>query len=210
VPTFLKSSTIIQDVQDLREAGFAAVAYFYFDFRDTSKQDHCSLLSSILFQLGAQSDAFYHVLSNVISSHKKIGPGSRQRCDDILLQCLKKMLELPERGPVYLIIDALDECPNSSGVRTPRDQVLQTVQDLVKLRFANLHICITSRPEMDIRTILEPLAIHTLCLHEESEQHQDIINYIDWVIRFDPKMRRWREPDKKLVIDALTQKAGAR
>ena len=33
------SSAIIQDIMASREAGLASMAYFYFDFRDTNKQN---------------------------------------------------------------------------------------------------------------------------------------------------------------------------
>jgi hypothetical protein len=118
------------------------------------------------------------------------------------------MLELPGQGPLYIIIDALDECPSSSGFPTQRKRVLKIVQELVKVQLPSLHLCITSRPEIDIRAVLEPLAVHNISLHNESGQNQDIIDYIHSVVRSDPKMRKWREEDKILVIDTLTLKAG--
>jgi hypothetical protein len=62
----------------------------------------------------------------------------------------EKMLEFPGQGPIYIIVDALDECPNSSGLPSPRDQVLDILQEIVDLHLPYLHFCITSRPEMDI------------------------------------------------------------
>jgi NACHT domain len=201
----MRSSTIIQEVELLRDAGLATFAYFYFDFRDASKRDTRSLLSSLLLRFCAQSDRFCEILSALYS---KYDHGSRQPSDDVLLQCLKNMIELPEQGPLYLIIDALDECPNSSGLPTQRKQALDILQELVNIRLPCLHICITSRPEADIQGILEPLAVHKISLHNESGQNQDIIDYIHSVVRSDPKMRGWREDDKILVIDTLTLKAG--
>jgi NACHT domain len=201
----MRSSTIIQEVQDLRDAGLATFGCFYFDFRDASKRDTRNLLSSLLVQFCAQSYPFCEILAGLYS---KYDHGSRQPSDDVLLQCLKKMIELPEQGPLYLIIDALDECPNSSGFPTQRNQALDLVQELVNIRHPCLHICITSRPEADIRAVLEPLAVHNISLHNESGQHQDIIDYIHSVVRSDLKMRGWREEDKILVIDTLTLKSG--
>jgi hypothetical protein len=191
----------------LRNAGLATIAYFYFDFRDASKRDTRSLLSSVLVQICAQSDPFCEILADVYSKHDR---GFRQPSVDALLQCLVKMLELPGQGPLYLIIDALDECPSSSGLPTLRERALKIVQELTKvpLPLPRLHLCITSRPEIDIRAVLEPLAVHKISLHDESGQNQDIIDYIHSVVRSDPKMRKWREEDKILVIDTLTLKAG--
>jgi hypothetical protein len=60
------------------------------------------------------------------------------------------MLTLPDQGPVYLIMDALDECPDTSDIPSAREQVLDLVKDLVGLQLPNLHLCVTSRPEVDI------------------------------------------------------------
>ena len=117
------------------------------------------------------------------------------------------MLGLPGQGPVYLIIDALDECPNS-GYPTAREQVLVIMQELIDLKLPRVHICITSRPEIDIREVLEPLAIYNVPLHEQAGQNQDIANFIRSLVHSDRRMRRWRDEDKELVIDSLTVKAG--
>jgi len=36
---------------------------------------------------------------------------------------------------------------------------------------------------------------------------EDIENYIRSVVNTDPKNRRWKEEDKQLVIDVLTERA---
>jgi hypothetical protein len=117
------------------------------------------------------------------------------------------MLSLPEQPAIYLIVDALDECPNTSGVVPPRERVLNLIEDLVELDLENLRICVTSRPEADILDALLPLASHTVSLHDEDGQKQDINNYITSVVQSDRKMRKWRAEDKTLVIDTLSQRA---
>ena len=185
--------------------GLVILSIFYFDFRDANKQNARNLLSSVLIQLCRQSDAFSQVLSSVYSTH---GNGSRQPSIDTLLECLESVLKLPAQGEIYLVIDAIDECPNSSGCRTPREQVLIILKHLIDLKLRHVHFCITSRPEIDIRAALEPLTIYNPPLHEQDGQNQDIVNYIKNFVHSDPKMRRWREEDKQLVIETLTRKAG--
>jgi hypothetical protein len=82
------------------------------------------------------------------------------------------------------------------------------VEELVHLRLPNLHIYVTSRPEADIEAVLNPLIPNSISLHDEEKQIQDILDYVTSVINTDPKMRRWRAEDKKLVIGTLSQKAG--
>ena len=88
------------------------------------------------------------------------------------------MISSLAQHPTYIILDALDECPNTPGFPAPRGQVLGLVKDLVDLHLPNLHICITSRPEVDIRTALEPLTFCHLSLHDQPGQQKDIAEYI--------------------------------
>jgi len=189
----------------MREMGLVTISMFYFDFRDRGKQELRHLLSSILVQLCGSSDRFSEILSDLYENH---GRGSRQPSEDVLMECLKSMLRVPGQGALYLIIDALDECPNSPGYPTSRERVLDALQALIGLQLPHVHFGITSRPEIDIRTVLEPLATHNMALHDQAGQNQDIMDYIGHFVRFDPRVCRWREEDKKLVIETLTKKAG--
>jgi hypothetical protein len=139
----------------LRDAGLASLAFFYFDFRDEEKkQDIRNLVTSLLIQLFAYSSLCCETISRIYSTH---GKGTQQPSNDALTNCLKEMLSLAAHQPIYLIIDALDECPDSSGMPTPREDVLNLLEDLVRLGLPNLRICITSRLEIDIKNVLEPL-----------------------------------------------------
>jgi hypothetical protein len=64
------------------------------------------------------------------------------------------MLTIPDQCPIYLIIDALDGCPDGSGVPSTRKLVLDLVVELVALQLPNFRICVTSRPEIDKSMIL--------------------------------------------------------
>jgi hypothetical protein len=186
-----------------REEGSATMVYFYCDFRDNDKRNCRKLLIFILLQLGAQSDLCCDLLERNYSAHS----GKEEPRDRTLTKCLTEALSLTTQRPVYLIVDALDECPNSSGMPTPREEVLELVTDLIGLHLPNLHICITSRPEIDIQTTLEPLTSLRVSLHNQTGQKKDIANYVSSIVSSDPKMRRWREEDRNLVIETLTERA---
>ncbi len=200
------SSAIIQDIQTLCKAGLASIAYFYFDFRDLDKQNRRNLLPSLLVQLSAQSSPCCDVLYRLYLGHDN---GAQKPSEAALAQCLKDMLIIPNQHPIHIILDALDECPNSYGIPTPREQILTLVKDLVNLRLPHLHICVTSRPEFDIRATLGPLALHSVSLHDESGQKKDIVDYVNYVVYSDSEtmMKRWREEDKKMVVESLSEKA---
>jgi len=170
------------------------MAYFYFDFRDVGKQSRRDLLSSLLVQLAARSDPFCDILSRLYEEHDD---GTQQPSDNALICCLMDMLTLPDQRPVYLILDALDECPNTSGVPSPREEVLDLVKEIADLRLPSLHICATSRPEVDIQDTLSSLAYQSVSLHDEDGQRKDITEYVRSVIYSDSvrAMRRWRDAD---------------
>ena len=180
------------------------MTYFYCDFRDEDKQNCRNLVLSIISQLCAQSNLCCDTLSRIFSEHDD---GARKPSDETLTKCLIEMVSLPIHVPIYIVVDALDECPNNTGMPTPREEVLDFVRKLISLRVPNLHICVTSRPEIDIQSVFEVLTSLHVSLHNQSGQMKDIVDYISSVVHSDTKMRRWREEDRKLVIETLTEKA---
>ena len=126
------------------------------------------------------------------------------------MSCLTNVLRLSAspQHPMYIILDALDECPDSSGMRSSRDHVLSFVQELVELRLRDLFICVTSRPEIDIRKCLEPLTSLHVSLHDQTGHKEDIAQYINSEVDFIAKKRGWLDGDKKLVVETLIEKAG--
>ncbi|KAN0107438.1 hypothetical protein V8E52_010186 [Russula decolorans] len=197
-------SAIIEDIRALQRSGLASLAFFYCDFRDDQKKDFRGLLSSLLVQLGGQSDAYSTVLSDFYVTH---GRGSQHASDSELVGCLKEMLNLPGQATVHIVIDALDECPVTTGLVFTRKKILELVEELVNLHIPNLRICVTSRPEADIIDVLENPAFRSVSLHGESGQVQDIAEYVRSFIHTSREMRRWKATDKQLVIDELTSKA---
>jgi NACHT domain len=203
----LASSTIIQDIDTMRRAGLLSLAFFYFDFREEKKKGLRGLVSSLLVQLCRQSDYYHDRLFKFYLEH---APGFHCPSDDTLVGCLKDLLKLPGLAPVYIIVDALDECPNIPAVRSPRQEVLNLIELLIKSQFPNLRICVTSRPETNIKDILDPLTFRPVSLPSEPGHRKDIMSYIKLVINMHPKSRMWQEEHKQLVIEVLTKNAYGR
>jgi hypothetical protein len=198
------SSSVIQDIGAMCKAGNASMTYFYFDFRDANKQGLRDLVCSLLIQLSAQSARHCDILSNLYSAHDE---GKSQPSDSDLAKCLKEMVTVPNQHPTYLIVDALDESPNTPG--SPRERVLQLVRELVEICVPNLRICVTSRPEIDIRKVLEPLTSRRVSLHDQSGQKEDIADYVRSIVYSNSEqfMGRWRSEDKELVVKTLSERA---
>ena len=189
----------------MSEVGRASLAYFYFDFRDEEKkQDLRNFLKSLLVQFSSYSNPCCKIISRLYTTH---GKGAQQPSNDVLKSCLLEMLSVLAQKPIYIVIDALDECPDSSGMPTPREGVLNLLEELLRLRIPNLRICVTSRPEVDIQDALGPLADISVSLHDQSGQKQDISDYVRNVVFTDKKTRRWRIDQRELVIEELSNKA---
>ena len=181
------------------------MAYFYFDFRDEKKQNARNLMTSLLSQLSTFSDTSCDVITLLYSTH---GNGTQKPIDDDLAKCLKQMLSVLAEHPIYIVMDALDECPDDSGwPKTPREEVLDVVRELVGVHLPNLRICVTSRPEVDIKSILNPLTIHAISLHDQSEQQKGITDYVSTIVNSDRKMRVWPSSDRDLVVKEISKKA---
>ena len=190
----------------MQKAGQASLGYFYFDFRDASKQHEHDLLTSLLFQLSARSVPCCDILSRLHAAHDD---GARQPTDKELTKSLIKMLTLPDQRPTYFVIDALDESPDTSGIPSPRENVLQLIAELEGLRLPDLHICVTSRPQVDIRVVLGRLTSLRMCLHDRIGQRNDIVEYVTSVVYSDSEqiMRGWGKEEKDLVIKTLSERA---
>jgi hypothetical protein len=163
------SSTIIQDIEAMCEAGNALMAYFDFDFRDANKQCLRGLVTSLLAQLSVRSDSCCKILSNLYVAH---GDGLEQPSNNTLAKCLKETLTTTDRWATYIIIDGLDESPNASGFPSHREEVLELLKELTSL--PNFYMCITGCSDIDIQPALKPMARHQICLQDQSGQRKTL------------------------------------
>jgi hypothetical protein len=188
----------------MRANSLATIAYYYFDSREVKKQDRYGLLSSLLSQLSAESDTCYDILSQLYLDN---AGGTRKPTSSAAMECLKDMLGFPGQGQIYVFVDALDESPNVSGTPSAREEVLELIKEIVSLNLPNVHLCVTSCPEVDIRKVLLPLKPLQISLHDEVGQKNDIVEYIKSVVRSDSEMKGWKDEDRHLIIDTLSDKA---
>ena len=164
------------------------------------------MLSPLIIQLSAYSKPCCDIVYRLYLAH---GKGLRRPNNGILITSLKEMVTITAHHPIFIVMDALDECPDI-GMPTPREEVLFLVKELLRLQLPNLHICATSRPEIDIASMLMPLASNTISLHDERKQQLVIANYVSSVVSSNKRMRKWRDEDKKLVVKVLSERADER
>ena len=191
---------------ELHKSRQANLAYFYFDFNNDKQTNLDNALRSLLTQLAAHSDRYCDILSELYDNNDN-GRSIPTRAVE-MITCLEEMLEQPDQVPVYIILDALDECPDAGNTPTPRRRVLDFLKTLVDPRLSNLHLFVTSRPEDDIRSALK--VFRTICIQEQEGQKEDIRQYIKDKVSANSDsalMGRWDNETKNMVVDALTEKA---
>ncbi|KAE9376195.1 hypothetical protein N431DRAFT_404374 [Stipitochalara longipes BDJ] len=147
------SASIIEHLRSAYDSNpETALAYFYFSFNDSKKQDVVEMLSSIIKQLCCRRpdtpgcvELFHQI--------RTLG----QRPDQ---KTLEKTLLAAVHGftHVHLVLDALDECP--SDIRKRRD-LLDSIRRIFEAGSKNLHLLLTSRREDDITAVLNPLISNT-------------------------------------------------
>ena len=181
---------------------YTALAYFYFSFSDTEKQNTESMLRSLIVQLcGGRPDTPKSLSDLQRYRDKNLRPGPEK---------LEETLQASTQDfkNVYLIVDALDECPLAND---ERGKLLKLLRLIHKWSLTNLHVLYTSRPEPDIEAELAPLflrpATSIVDLQKRcKEVSEDISTYIDQKIE-SSDFRSWPANTKTNVKAALAAKA---
>lgn len=140
------SSTVIEDIQELhRSDPKKKLAYWYFQFSDGATQSVCNMIRSFIRQLS--TSPLCHAIHR-LSDHK------RRSSDPDLKELAGALCEiLDSLEHVFIVIDALDECPQRAD-RVERKKLLGFLRALLDNRNKNLHLLATSRPEYDIHSEL--------------------------------------------------------
>ncbi|KAJ7269747.1 ankyrin repeat-containing domain protein [Mycena rebaudengoi] len=174
----LSSAAITQLIHDrplFKDCGkSAAVAFFYFDFKD--KTDHAveRALRRIVLQLSAQSHCHYEILS----AQYNLSDGQTLPTYDDLQRILEELLRQLER--TYIIFDGLDECADIEQV-----QIIALISRLQKWTESPLHLLFTSQP----RAVFSDGFKDMTCVYVESDVMQkDIRLFIEAELH---KMKTW-------------------
>ncbi|KAF5989890.1 hypothetical protein FBULB1_515 [Fusarium bulbicola] len=125
-----------------------AIAYFFFSFRNVEQQKVSVMLSSLVRQLCAS---------------RPDTPQPIKRFEDYMARGDRPDIETLEAAlmsavggfsAVFIVVDALDECPAFDG---ERPKLLKCLRRVIASMPDTLHIFCTSRAEPDIRTAISEL-----------------------------------------------------
>lgn len=137
------------------------------------------MLRSLLLQLSSQLQDGHAELEKLQARYSNGLPPIY-----VLLEYLQYIIK--RYNDVYIIIDALDESPQSHA----RGDVLETLQKMREWLLKGFHLLVTSRDEADIREAIEPLPKETI-LMKNADIDKDIANAISDRLNKDRKLRRW-------------------
>lgn len=198
------SSTVIQHFKTFYEnKPSVALAYFYFDFNDPEKQNPRNFLSSLISQLCIQVP---HFPEEVEDLYKRCDNGNRKAAVPELKEVLKHLAVVKDLDHIFIIVDALDECPHDE-IHGLREEALGLIGEFETWLASKIHLLITSRRELDIEQGLTPLLRIPPIPLEGSQIDSDIELHISEQLSTDQKLKRW-PPQVKLQIEkTLTAQA---
>ena len=174
------------------------LAYWYFDFNDIAKQKIDNFLNSLIRQLSAAAVEFPAEVTDLAREFMGSGrfPGTRR-----LASCLDSVIKSFDQE-VFIVIDALDECPEKTDFARRRD-LLDQVRDILLVEHRNLHLLATSRKENDIHEQVQNLVTGSVDI--ESSFRSDIELFVKNSLIELPRLARWNVEIKAKIITRLVQ-----
>ncbi|RDH35841.1 hypothetical protein BDQ94DRAFT_168171 [Aspergillus welwitschiae] len=186
-------STVIRDLDEICDLdGSKHYAYWYFEFGFDATQNVDSLIRSLIRQLCRSP-----LPSAVVNLWKKHHVRRSQPDSTTIRSVLDEVLsEIPDQDRVYLVFDALDECPNS-GFPSERESLLSLLSHLLKRHRGKVHILATSRPEKDIHKELSEFPKVDL----EARLAEDVKTFVD--VALARRLNIWSEEIRNMIRDKL-------
>ncbi|KAG0636032.1 hypothetical protein HOY80DRAFT_979434 [Tuber brumale] len=184
------SAVIIDKIQDEIKQTDTELIYYYFDFKEATKQTPRDLYGNLISQL-LEHDA---EVPPEIEKLYDDANGNPPNLDDLKV-ALPKLLET--RPKTVIVIDALDECQD-------RSEILDSLSKLHEPASGKVNLLITSRQEADIKWTFSgapSIAIKPVDIKG------DIKRFVTAEIERQPKLRRLPPHMKVEIMNALTVRA---
>lgn len=207
------------------------LAYYYLSFNDSEKQRASNIVSSLLAQICSEAIVLPKAL---IALYERCDNGRRKAAIPDLKAILKLLITKPEIGPapevgittamrsttgsettkrggtannlgnIFILIDALDECPQRDN---ERQEVLDLIKEMKSWSTSNLHLLVTSRKEVDIEeTLVDILTLPPISI-QGSQVAADIDLFVDYQLKTISQLKRLPQDLKLEIKDALVNGA---
>ena len=196
--TVLSSTMITEVLHQCNDSSESFLAYFFFDFNDSEKQQCSQMIRSFIKQLYSQSN---EALSEVESLFACCQDGRNLADLESLMITLQAAIQKSEN--TYIILDALDECSDIVDL-------LAAIKKIVEGNLPSLHLQLASRWLTTVEGIVQNLTTSDRIIQIQSKTvDPDISSYISHTLEIHPKLKRWgKRPDVQDEIRAaLTEKA---
>ena len=189
------SSTIIEHIKDDYLQPECALMYYYFDFNDPKKRKVDSFVTSLVSQLCCQLSFLPDRLKDLwLECHE-----GRQR--PLLVKLMRELnCLLADFTDVFLVVDALDECPEDNG---ERGTLLEIITEIHSWQTEHLHILATSRQQTDIEVMLEPLLTAKAISIRDEQVNADVKILVSHEVGTIARKNRWPPILKTEVEEAL-------
>jgi ankyrin repeat domain-containing protein 50 len=173
------------------------LVYFYFSFQDTEKQKVANLLRSILSQLVRQTEYIPDPVVILYDNYLHSEPPK-----DRLLSAIKSMINGHKK--TFIVIDALDECPDENGERSDLCNILREIKEWAA---SNLHVLVTSRRKGDLVESLDPLCTIDPISIQGADVQSDIRKFIRSQLSKNRRLSIWPADVRDEIERTLVQGA---
>ncbi|KAL4903840.1 hypothetical protein BDW74DRAFT_155479 [Aspergillus multicolor] len=172
------------------------VLIWFFDFQYAKNRSTEAMIRSLISQLCAYNEEVRRALEPLF---QECLSGGRAASLEELLQCFKTMMQSRSLQAVYIIIDALDECPDA-------DLLLQTLDEIRSWGDLKLHLLATSRPEKTLQSSLRKLSPSVVEI-QTSAVDVDIEIHVKSQMTIDTWWQQWSPNIQRAVTLHLSRKA---
>ncbi|KAJ7059432.1 hypothetical protein C8F01DRAFT_1370371 [Mycena amicta] len=180
-------------IEDLLVTPGSVLAYFYFYYGEANKQSPRGMLCSLISQLEEQ---LLHAPSPLLGLYQKLGSGAHEPSIPELTACLKSLVIALSARPIFIVVDAVDECAK------PND-LAPILHDLLDSAHSCMHVFVTSRPEDGVTKILCPLTTCELDL--SSAIKGDIALHLGHVLSKEHPFCSWKQVHRDRVFTHLLE-----
>ncbi len=142
------------------------------------------MLRSLIRQLSAGVDGFSDAVRRLSQIHRR--RGSNPSTNELLATFHSLITSL--KKDVFLVLDALDEFPEDARY-VKRSLLLRVINDIIEAGHSNLHLLVTSRPEIDIRGRLRSLSNPPQELNVEDQLLVDLELFFDTTMELSPALK---------------------
>ena len=182
----------------LQEGPNNNVAYFYFDFNDSTKQYLDKMLRSLIIQLSFNHQSIPEPLLALFNSCQR---GARPPQTKDLETLFKALIDLYEK--TFIVMDALDECED-------RQELLKFVENAIGWKSQKLNVVMTSRKLKELEDFFDAEIGERSRLSIQNEKvDEDIRSYVHGKLQNDTRFERWRGQPKvrEEIVTRLMEKS---